>query len=51
MEDYNSETDSDYTSYWRDWVGLYFLNENCLSFFPHLFSLLFATFHFRSVAP
>lgn len=20
MEDYNSETDSDYTSYWRDWV-------------------------------
>ena len=21
MEDYNSETESDYTSYWRDWVG------------------------------
>ena len=21
MEDFNSETDSDYTSYWRDWVG------------------------------
>lgn len=21
MEDYNSETDSDYTSYWRDWVS------------------------------
>lgn len=20
MEDFNSETDSDYTSYWRDWV-------------------------------
>lgn len=25
MEDFNSETDSDYTSYWRDWVsGLLF---------------------------
>lgn len=24
MEDFNSETDSDYTSYWRDWVGLTF---------------------------
>jgi hypothetical protein len=22
MDDFNSETDSDYTSYWRDWVGL-----------------------------
>ena len=22
MEDFNSETDSDYTSYWRDWVSL-----------------------------
>lgn len=21
MEDFASETDSDYTSYWRDWVG------------------------------
>ena len=21
MDDFNSETDSDYTSYWRDWVG------------------------------
>lgn len=21
MEDFNSESDSDYTSYWRDWVG------------------------------
>ena len=27
MEDFNSETDSDYTSYWRDWVRGY-----CLSF-------------------
>lgn len=26
MEDFNSETDSDYTSYWRDWVGLFFLS-------------------------
>lgn len=24
MEDFNSETDSDYTSYWRDWVGARF---------------------------
>lgn len=24
MEDFNSETDSDYTSYWRDWVSLPF---------------------------
>lgn len=24
MDDFNSETDSDYTSYWRDWVR--FLN-------------------------
>ena len=21
MEEFNSETDSDYTSYWRDWVS------------------------------
>lgn len=25
MEDFNSETDSDYTSYWRDWVSFSFL--------------------------
>ena len=24
MEDFASETDSDYTSYWRDWVGYAF---------------------------
>lgn len=23
MDDFNSETDSDYTSYWRDWVSLF----------------------------
>lgn len=23
MEDFNSETDSDYTSYWRDWVSCF----------------------------
>jgi hypothetical protein len=23
MDDFNSETDSDYTSYWRDWVGTF----------------------------
>jgi hypothetical protein len=22
MDDFNSETDSDYTSYWRDWVSI-----------------------------
>lgn len=21
MDDFNTETDSDYTSYWRDWVS------------------------------
>jgi len=24
MDDFNSETDSDYTSYWRDWVSGHF---------------------------
>ena len=28
MEDFNSETDSDYTSYWRDWVGRSFLSQS-----------------------
>lgn len=23
MDEFNSETDSDYTSYWRDWVRLF----------------------------
>ncbi len=23
MDDFNSETDSDYTSYWRDWVSTF----------------------------
>lgn len=27
MEDFNSESDSDYTSYWRDWVSRGFLLE------------------------
>ena len=26
MEDFQSETDSDYTSYWRDWVSAFRLN-------------------------
>lgn len=30
MEDFNSETDSDYTSYWRDWVSEF------LSFFDFI---------------
>ena len=36
MEDFNSETDSDYTSYWRDWVSwCWFLCSVCflLSFY------------------
>lgn len=36
MEDFNSETDSDYTSYWRDWVGSKF---SCF-FFPNLTTVL-----------
>lgn len=41
MEDYNSETDSDYTSYWRDWVGelsnqtLFSFSTSLLSAFPN----------------
>jgi hypothetical protein len=30
MEEFASETDSDYTSYWRDWVGTLFLPVVCL---------------------
>jgi hypothetical protein len=30
MDDFNSETDSDYTSYWRDWVGLTFVHQQVL---------------------
>lgn len=30
MDEFNSETDSDYTSYWRDWV--------CLTDFPNFSS-------------
>ncbi|EDO04267.1 hypothetical protein SS1G_06750 [Sclerotinia sclerotiorum 1980 UF-70] len=37
MDDFNSETDSDYTSYWRDWVnGTTALEDNLLRFrFPN----------------
>lgn len=45
MDDYNSETDSDYTSYWRDWVGE-FSDQTLFSFFSRLFSLPFPTFDF-----
>jgi hypothetical protein len=32
MDDFNSETDSDYTSYWRDWVSLLFtLSQHALA--------------------
>lgn len=50
MDDYNSETDSDYTSYWRDWVGE-FSDQTLFSFFPRLFSLPFPTFDFFCFAP
>lgn len=35
MEDFQSETDSDYTSYWRDWVrtDLAFLSSYHLEYF------------------
>jgi hypothetical protein len=26
MDDFASDTDSDYTSYWRDWVSVFFLS-------------------------
>jgi hypothetical protein len=29
MDDFNSETDSDYTSYWRDWVSLFYTFTIC----------------------
>lgn len=38
MEDFNSESDSDYTSYWRDWVG-------------ELFSSPFFSFHLHLLLP
>ena len=33
MDDFNSDTDSDYTSYWRDWVSVTidFINTQSLS--------------------
>ena len=40
MEDFNSETDSDYTSYWRDWVGARAFHYYSLSVFLY-FSLDF----------
>jgi hypothetical protein len=29
MDDFNSETDSDYTSYWRDWVSFNIFHMLC----------------------
>lgn len=38
MDDFNTETDSDYTSYWRDWVsGFLFI---VLRAFPRFFLLV-----------
>jgi len=51
MEDFNSETDSDYTSYWKDWVGcafhFYLQAEKCVCVFVARFSLV-SFFHFRN---
>ena len=33
MDNFASETDSDYTSYWRDWVSLVFFLSICFSRF------------------
>lgn len=35
MDDFNSETDSDYTSYWRDWVSFYRFLYLCAPRPPH----------------
>lgn len=43
MDDFASETDSDYTSYWRDWVGCAcFIFSNCVAFSK-------VDFHFKFV--
>lgn len=54
MEDFNSETDSDYTSYWRDWVCYIFLSSRRVHFCVVLVVLLrccvvvlFAMLYFR----
>jgi hypothetical protein len=41
MEDFNSETDSDYTSYWRDWVSTTLFP---LCYLEHSFSSFFVLF-------
>jgi hypothetical protein len=41
MEDFNSDTDSDYTSYWRDWVG---------TLFPHFGAPVASSFATRAGA-
>ena len=47
MEDFNSETDSDYTSYWRDWVGRAF--QFCVSrkMYLRLYGLILCYFALR----
>ena len=45
MDDFNSETDSDYTSYWRDWVSLFFLLQEIeWDFFFFFFFFFFLKF-------
>lgn len=50
MEDFNSEEDSDYTNYWRDWVGAFRI---CASFywtFAHVVYLPMASTKSKSCA-
>ena len=40
MDDFASDTDSDYTSYWRDWVSYSFLIFITLNAIPEVMFLL-----------
>ena len=46
MEDYASQTDSDYTSYWRDWVGSAF--HSCFQVEVYMCSCVFMLFLYFS---
>lgn len=34
MDEFNSETDSDYNSYWRDWVGSFYFPASSVKHMP-----------------
>ncbi|KAJ9647847.1 casein kinase 2 regulatory subunit [Coniosporium tulheliwenetii] len=53
MDDFNSETDSDYTSYWRDWFASFFKSESSMTGFWLLdvpFLYLLGTQLYRNIA-